>query len=177
MQSPQGDGVREVQQRRCWQGGADGMYDRRDTRDGKIRGGIYQEYPRYIPYHGYIPVYFVRYPRIMACRVCTRTAHDQVHCQYRLTWQSPMSKLAGSLGHLCWKTRTVIRRIRLRRHSNTRYMQYYNLNPGTTPPPGAITGRYGAMPGMRKWGVVYARYIPVYTSRGIWHGIYPGGHS
>ena len=109
-------------------------YDRRDTRDGKIRGGIYQEYPRYIPYHGYIPVYFVRYPRIMACRVCTRTAHDQVHCQYRLTWQSPMSKLAGSLGHLCWKTRTVIRRIRLRRHSNTRYMQYYNLNPGTTPP-------------------------------------------
>ena len=32
------------------------------------------------------------------------------------------------------------------------------------------------MPGMRKWGVVYARYIPAYTSRGIWHGIYPGGH-
>ena len=149
-------------------------YDRRDTRDGKIRGGIYQEYPRYIPYHGYIPVYFVRYPRIMACRVCTRTAHDQVHCQYRLTWQSPMSKLAGSLGHLCWKTRTVIRRIRLRRHSNTRLY----FKPGHHAPcPQAITGRYGAMSGMGKWGVVYARYIPAYTSRGIWHGIYPGGHT
>ena len=150
-------------------------YDRRDTRDGKIRGGIYQEYPRYIPYHGYIPVYFVRYPRIMA------------HAESALALL--MIKCTASIGfanvQTCGFARAImlentdrhdVRRIRLRRHSNARLY----FKPGQITPPAQgllLQGRYGAMPGMGKWGVVYARYIPVYTSRGIWHGIYPGGHT
>ena len=58
--------------------------------------------------------------------------NDQVHCQYRLTWQSPMSKLAGSLGQLCWKTRTVMMSAAFGCVGIA--IPDYILNPGITPP-------------------------------------------